>query len=62
MNEDEINIPKKDFNIGDNLDALSLDELTNYISVLENEIIRVKGVKLKKNQALEAAKIYFKTE
>ena len=62
MNEDEINIPKKDFELGDNLDAISVDELTNYISILENEIIRVKGIKIEKSKALEVAKNYFKRE
>ena len=38
MNEDEINIPKKFFEIGDNLDALSVDELKNYISILETAL------------------------
>ncbi|MFP6779208.1 MAG: DUF1192 domain-containing protein, partial [Alphaproteobacteria bacterium] len=60
--EDEINIPKKDFELGDNLDAISVDELTNYISILENEIIRVKGIKIEKSKALEVAKNYFKRE
>ena len=60
MNEDEINTPKKKFEIGDNLDALSVDELKNYISILENEIIRVNTIKLEKSKALEVAKNYFK--
>jgi uncharacterized small protein (DUF1192 family) len=62
MNEDEINAPKKDFEIGDNLDALSVDELINYISILENEIIRVNNIKLEKSKALEVANNYFKRE
>ena len=62
MNEDEINIPKKFFEIGDNLDALSVDELINYISILENEIIRVNNIKLEKSKALEVAKNFFKRE
>ena len=60
MNEDEINTPKINFEIGDNLDALSVDELKNYISILENEIIRVNTIKLEKSKALEVAKNYFK--
>ena len=60
MTEDEINTPKKNFEIGDNLDALSVDELKNYISILENEIIRVNTIKLEKSKALEVAKNYFK--
>ena len=60
MNEDEINTPKKEFQIGDNLDTLSVDELINYISILENEIIRVNSIKLEKSKALEVAKNYFK--
>ena len=62
MNEDEINTPKNIFEIGDNLDTLSVDELINYISILENEIIRVNTIKLKKSKALEVAKNYFKRE
>ena len=60
MNEDEINTPKKNFEIGDNLDSVSVDELKNYISILENEIIRVNTIKLEKSKALEVAKNYFK--
>jgi len=60
MNEDESNTPKKEFQIGDNLDTLSVDELINYISILENEIIRVNSIKLEKSKALEVAKNYFK--
>ena len=60
MNEDEINTTKKIIEIGDNLDALSVDELKNYISILENEIIRVNTIKLEKSKALEVAKNYFK--
>jgi len=60
MNEDEIDTPKINFEIGDNLDALSVDELKNYISILENEIIRVNTIKLEKSKALEVAKNYFK--
>ena len=60
MNEDEINTPKNIFEIGDNLDTLSVDELINYISILENEIIRVNTIKLEKSKDLEVAKNYFK--
>ena len=59
MSEEEINKPKNNFEIGSNLDALSINELINYISVLKNEIDRVKGIKLEKSKALEAAKNYF---
>jgi uncharacterized small protein (DUF1192 family) len=62
MNEDEFNTPKNIFEIGGNLDALSVDELINYISILENEIIRVNNIKLEKSKALEVAKNYFKIE
>jgi uncharacterized small protein (DUF1192 family) len=62
MNEDEVNTPKNIFEIGGNLDALSVDELINYISILENEIIRVNNIKLEKSKALEVAKNYFKIE
>ena len=62
MNEDEVNTPKNIFEIGGNLDALSVDELINYISILENEIIRVNNIKLEKSKALEVANNYFKIE
>tara|TARA_B100001059_G_C17507705_1_gene414202 strand:+ start:430 stop:618 length:189 start_codon:yes stop_codon:yes gene_type:complete len=62
MNEDEVNTPKNIFEIGGNLDALSVDELINYISILENEIIRVNNIKLEKSKALEVANNYFKRE
>ena len=62
MDEDEVNTPKNIFEIGANLDALSVDELINYISILENEIIRVNNIKLEKSKALEVANNYFKRE
>ncbi|MDG2000673.1 MAG: DUF1192 domain-containing protein [Alphaproteobacteria bacterium] len=62
MDENEVNTPKNIFEIGANLDALSVDELINYISILENEIIRVNSIKLEKSKALEDAKNYFKRE
>ena len=60
MDEEDISQSKKNLEIGDNLDDISIDELVNYINILKKEIDRVENVKNKKSVALELAKDYFK--
>ena len=60
MDEEEISQSKKNIEIGDNLDDISIDELVNYINILKKEIDRVEDVKNEKYKALELAKDYFK--
>ena len=60
MDEEDITQSKKNIEIGDNLDDISIDELVNYINILKKEIDRVENVKNKKSIALELAKDYFK--
>ena len=60
MDEEDISQSKKNIEIGDNLDDISIDELVNYINILKKEIDRVENVKNKKSIALELAKDYFK--
>ena len=60
MDEEDISQSKKNIEIGDNLDDISIDELVNYINILKKEIDRVENVKNKKSVALELAKDYFK--
>lgn len=60
MDEEDISQYKKNIEIGDNLDDISLDELVNYINILKKEIDRVEDMKNEKSKALELAKDYFK--
>ena len=60
MDEEDISQSKKNIEIGDNLDDISIDELVNYINILKKEIDRVEDVKNEKYKALELAKDYFK--
>ena len=48
MDEEDITQSKKNIEIGDNLDDISIDELVNYINILKKEIDRVENVKNKK--------------
>ena len=60
MDEEDYKKPKKAIEIGSNIDNLSIDELSNYIKLLKQEINRVDNIKHKKYKALELAKDYFK--
>ena len=60
MEEETFIKPKSNIELGANLDALSVDELSEYIKELQGEINRVKKLKNKKYEALDLAKNYFK--
>jgi len=42
MDEEEISQSKKNIEIGDNLDDISIDELVNYINILSSEFRKIK--------------------
>ncbi len=60
MNEEEFIKSKNNIELGSNLDALSIDELFEYVEELKNEINRVEKLRNKKYKALDLAKNYFK--
>jgi uncharacterized small protein (DUF1192 family) len=60
MNEEEFIKSKNNIELGSNLDALSIDELIEYVEELKNEINRVEKLRNKKYKALDLAKNYFK--
>ena len=60
MNEEEFIKSKNNIELGSNLDALSIDELLEYVEELKNEINRVEKLRNKKDKALDLAKNYFK--
>ena len=60
MEEETFTKSQSNIELGANLDSLSIDELSEYISELENEINRIKKLKSKKYEALDLAKKYFK--
>ena len=60
MDEEEFIKPKNNIELGSNLDVLSVNELSEYIKNLQDEINRVKKVKNKKYEALSLAKNFFK--
>ena len=60
MDEEEFIKPKNNIELGSNLDTLSVDELSEYIKDLQEEINRVKKLKNKKYEALDLAKNFFK--
>jgi uncharacterized small protein (DUF1192 family) len=60
MDEEEFIKPKNNIELGSNLDTLSVDELSEYIKDLQDEINRVEKLKNKKYEALDLAKSFFK--
>ena len=58
MDEEDITQSKKNLEIGDNLDDISIDELVNYINILKKEIDRVENVKNKKSKALVGKRLF----
>ena len=60
MDEDENLIKKKTYELEDNLDNFSIEDLDVYLLKLEDEILRVKTIKKNKINALSIAKDFFK--
>jgi len=59
MEEESLN-KRKSYEIGNNLDNFSIDELDLYLLALNEEILRVKDLKNNKISALNKAKDFFK--
>ena len=60
MDEEENLIKKKSYEVGENLDNFSIDDLDIYLLKLDEEILRVKNIKKSKIVALTKAKSFFK--
>ncbi len=61
MDMDDLPKPKPVMVIGENLDAVSVAELTQRVKDLETEIVRVKAELAKKEASKVAADSFFKT-
>lgn len=63
--EDEVFAPKKpvasQHSLGEPLDALSVDELTERIALLQTEIVRLEAARERKSASRAAAAAFFKT-
>ena len=59
MEEEELS-KKNNYEIGNNLDNFSIEELDQYLLVLDQEIVRVKDIKKDKINALNKAQDFFK--
>jgi uncharacterized small protein (DUF1192 family) len=61
MNSDDLPKPKHEHVLGENLEAISLDELKLRVAVLEREILRI-GDEIKRKQvSRSAADAFFKS-
>ena len=59
--EEEENLNKKNtYEIGNNLDNFSIEELDQYLLILNEEILRVEKLKKNKISALNKAQDFFK--
>ena len=59
MEEEDLN-KKKSYEIGNNLDNFSIEELDHYLLLLNEEILRVNELKKNKINALNKAQDFFK--
>ena len=59
MEEEDLN-KKKSYEIGNNLDNFSIEELDHYLLLLNKEILRVNELKKNKINALNKAQDFFK--
>ncbi len=58
---DEDDLPKKrSYELGENLENFSIDDIDAYLSAIEKEILRVENIKKEKLKALNIAKNFFK--
>ncbi len=58
--DDDLPRPKRTITVGDKLDQLSLEELTERVEALEAEVIRVKAETTAKRALVSAAAALFK--
>ena len=61
MDMDELPKPKHLHVLGENLEAISVDELRLRVAVLEAEITRIQGEITKKQASRDAAAAFFKS-
>lgn len=61
MNLDDLPKPKHEHVLGENLEAISLDELNLRVSVLKREIERIEAEIVRKQASRSAADAFFKS-
>jgi uncharacterized small protein (DUF1192 family) len=61
MNSDDLPKPKHEHVLGENLEAISLDELKLRVAVLEREIQRIQEEIKRKQMSRSAADAFFKS-
>jgi uncharacterized small protein (DUF1192 family) len=61
MNSDDLPKPKHEHVLGENLEAISLDELNLRVAVLEREILRIRDEIKRKQVSRSAADAFFKS-
>ena len=61
MNLDDLPKPKHEHLLGENLEAISLEELTLRVQVLTREIERIQAEMVKKQASRSAAEAFFKS-
>lgn len=61
MQTDDLPRPKNIHLLGENLEAISVDELRSRIQALEQEILRIQGEVDKKQASRSAADSFFKS-
>jgi uncharacterized small protein (DUF1192 family) len=61
MNSDDLPKPKHEHVLGENLEAISLDELNLRVAVLEREIQRIQEEIKRKQVSRSAADAFFKS-
>jgi uncharacterized small protein (DUF1192 family) len=61
MDIDDIPKPKHQHLLGENLEAISLDELASRITLLRDEILRIEAEVLRKNSSKATADAFFKS-
>jgi uncharacterized small protein (DUF1192 family) len=61
MNSDDLPKPKHEHVLGENLDAISVDELNLRVSILKLEIERIEAEIVRKQASRTAADAFFKS-
>jgi uncharacterized small protein (DUF1192 family) len=61
IDQDELPKPKHEHVLGENLEAISVDELKNRVTALEREITRIRSEIDKKQASKDAASAFFKS-
>ena len=61
MNSEDLPKPKHEHVLGENLEAISLDELNLRVAVLQREILRIQEEIVRKQASRSAADAFFKS-